>query len=120
MKAPFVARAHHDEVVALYERTNAQLRADVVALRAQLSAALMPHAVITTTSSTAAPAQRVAFARTRDRDIVVEKIREESGGDARLAAHYTKLAAQLRREGKSPEDIAQEIGWTTDSPLGAD
>ncbi len=122
MKWPVVSRAHHEDVVALWQRhaesehANAQaLRAEVVDLTAKLVDALTPKPVVT---MTAAPVQPVHVER--QRDIVLEKIREESGGDPRLAAHYQKLAARLKREGKTPEEIAQEIGWTTESPLGTE
>lgn len=120
MRWLFVSRAHHEEVVALWQRqadaehANAQaLRADVADLTAKLVDALTPKPPAITTTLPALPVER-------QRDIVLEKIREESGGDPRLAAHYQKLAARLKREGKTPEEIAAEIGWTTESPLGAE
>ncbi len=42
--------------------------------------------------------------------VVAQTIKDESGGDPRLAAWFRKRASELRAEGKSPEEIAAQLG----------
>jgi hypothetical protein len=41
--------------------------------------------------------------------LVAETIHAESGGNPRLAAHFWKRVRELRREGKSDGDIADQL-----------
>ena len=48
---------------------------------------------------------------------LAKKIREESGGDPMIQAHYWKnVVAPARAAGKKDEEIADLIGWETQDP----
>lgn len=108
---PFVPRSTYDEVCRSRdcERENAQiLRREVADLTAQLLQALRPATVI-------APAAITPLSR--EISAVTLAIREQAGDNPRLAQHYRQLAARLRKEGRSDEEIVAAIGsWVTTEP----
>ena len=55
-----------------------------------------------------APIPHVALPA-RKKSPISDVIKQESGGDPRLAGYLRKRARQLRSEGKAPADIASEL-----------
>lgn len=102
------------------DQETAWLREQLAAERARYDALLDRYHELASPAKPAAAATAQPVEREQKRDIVLDKIREEAGGDSRLAAHYQRVAADLRRAGKTPEEIVLEIGWTTESPAGVD
>lgn len=55
----------------------------------------------------------------RPESVVAKAIRDEAGGDSRLAAWLRKRASQLRADGKQPEEIAEQLrSWQTTETEG--
>lgn len=92
-------RSHSDAWKKLYE--------DQKALVVELLQIAKPKALVPPPS----PAPE------REPSIVAQVIREQSGGDPRLAAHLRTYAGKLKREGNSPEEIAFALGqWISTEP----
>lgn len=121
MSFPWVSREaleqSRDEVAMLRAALSRQLdryealfvKYDALAVQAMtpVSSSPTPATVATPTPQSPAP---------REPSPVAERIRQESGGDPKLASHFWKYAAELKKQGKSPEEIAELIGWTTTDP----
>lgn len=54
--------------------------------------------------------------QTKDENPIAKRIREESNGDASLAAHFWNYARELRNAGKKDEEIVGMIGWDVVGP----
>jgi hypothetical protein len=56
---------------------------------------------------------------TKKADPIAERIRDESGGDAKVAAHFWTYVAELRKQKKTDDEIVGMIGWTSEDPTEA-
>lgn len=52
----------------------------------------------------------------KEENPLAKRIREESNGDASLAAHFWNYARELRNAGKKDEEIVGMIGWDVVGP----
>lgn len=52
----------------------------------------------------------------RPENKVAKKIREEAQGDNTLIAHWNKMAAQMKKDGKTEDEILAAIGWVDANP----
>lgn len=97
---------------------NANLRADIAilarfdALLEKYVAAVSPKTITLTT-----PTESLELPVKREPSIVSQVIREQSGGDPRLAAHLRTYAGKLKREGADENQIAYALGvWVSTEP----
>lgn len=122
MRTPWVSREAleqaRDEVTMLRAALSRQLdRYEALfvrydALAVQVATPVLPyprHATVAT------PTLQIP-APPRETNPVAERIRQEAAGDPKVAAHFWKYAADLKKQGKSPSEIAELIGWTTTDP----
>ncbi len=127
MTLPFVQRGKLERAlqasVAANERALlAEARCDVVldTLKAERERydSLWKSYLQLTMPAPAVPERTLALVpkEPREKDPVAEAIRAESGGDPKLAAHFSKYARELKRDGKTVEEIAALIGWTSGDP----
>jgi len=98
----------------LHEREVADLRQALAEERQRFAELLALH--LTPPTPTVTTMSGVVELAPRQKDPIAEKIHAESGGDPRIAAHFRKLASDLRKDGKSTEEILEAIGWTTKEP----
>lgn len=122
MRTPWVSREAleqaRDEVAALRATLSRQIdryealfvKYDALAVQATTASFPYPrHATVAT------PTLQLPVGP-RETNPVAERIRQEAGGDPKVAAHFWKYAADLKKQGKSPSEIAELIGWTTTDP----
>ncbi len=125
MTWPWVSRAHLDAVershastvefwkerslvsereVATYKSVNEQLFVELKAAQERYVATVERVAFPPVTVTPDIPRQPSVPS------VVAQTIKDESGGDPRLAAWFRKRASELRAEGKTPEEIAAQLG----------
>lgn len=121
MRLPWVSRevldterAATERLIAHFQRENDRLAGIADALRTELSAVTLR----VTTPPVAPPAPDYTIAprpADPDGDLIRAAIRDESGGDPRLAAYLRSRASELARSGdKTARQIADELRtWET-------
>lgn len=110
MKLPFVSREAYDQLKAVYEKECREKQ------HLHERYALLQTLVMERGLQPLPPAETPVPPVVQKEDSrVAKRIREESGGDPRLAQHFAKLAQRLRAEGKTEGDILAQIGWHEDS-----
>lgn len=112
MRLPWVSREAYQQLQAAYEkecREKTSLHERYAALQSLiLDRGLQP---------VPAPEAAAPVPVRKEESPLAKKIREESGGDPRLAQHFAKLAQRLKAEGKMEGDILDAIGWHADETL---
>ena len=110
MKLPFVSREAYAQLQAAYEKECREKQ------HLHERYALL-HTLIIERGLQPLPPTETPVPPTvqKEESLIAKKIREESGGDPRLAQHFAKLAHRLRAEGKGDGDILAQIGWHEDS-----
>lgn len=108
-------RSASERLLAHHQRENERLAALVEALRRELSAVTARAMERPALPGVPDPAPKPEASK------LAQAIREEAAGDPQLAAHYWKLAGQLRRAQKSDDEIIEEVRrWVTvGDPLDA-
>lgn len=121
MRLPWVSRTAlelaRDEVAMLRAALLRQLdRYDALVLRVTTPAVSPPVLSFLPAATVATPTLHGTTTTATVVSPVAERIRQESGGDPKVAAHFWKYAADLKKQGKAPAEIAELIGWTTADP----
>jgi hypothetical protein len=117
MRLPFVSRVLHEFVIASKDEMLRLLHDELVEARRELAALRAP------TKSVVAVAP-VVFTESEDEKRIRRAINENSisGGkiDPRLQAHLRQYAAELRKQGKSVDEIEAFLGnWVSSEPANA-